>query len=33
MADHRIRRCRVAVAKPEALKDARAAGCEVVLSR
>ena len=33
LADHRIRRCRVAVAKPEALKDARAAGCEVVLSR
>ena len=33
MADHRIRRCRVAVAKPEALGDARAAGCEVVLSR
>ena len=33
MADHRIRRCRVAVAKPEALRDARAAGCEVVLSR
>ena len=33
MSDHRIRRCRVAVAKPEALKDARAAGCEVVLSR
>ncbi|WP_296817631.1 dihydroneopterin aldolase [Brevundimonas sp.] len=33
MADHRIRRCRVAVAKSEALKDARAAGCEVVLVR
>ena len=33
LADHRIRRCRVAVAKPEALKDARAAGCEVVLRR
>jgi len=33
MGDPRVRRCRVAVAKPEALAEAAAAGCEVVLAR
>ena len=33
MADERVRRVRVNVAKPEALAGAEAAGCAIVLSR
>lgn len=33
MADERVRRVRVVVAKPEALHGAEAAGCELALSR